>query len=92
MGEVLRPAYVRHAFEVLGYQRPSRFVVFIDDMDGCRKVPESIQPRGDRALPGPAGVADSRSVWGMPREFCRAHDRAAGMFLEPVEVEYELLR
>ena len=55
MGEVLRPSYVRHAFsslQVLGetdpwraYRRPSRLIVFIDDMDGLRKVPESIPNR-----------------------------------------------
>src|SRR5271170_7529057 len=53
MGEVLRPAYVQHAFKLLaeadpgsaGYRRPSRLIVFIDDMDGLRKVPESIPNR-----------------------------------------------
>src|SRR5207302_6356473 len=65
MGEVLRPAYVQHAFQVLGkvldevpgevpvetergtaeYRRSSRLIVFIDDMDGLRKVPESIPNR-----------------------------------------------
>src|SRR6202011_5228308 len=51
MGEVLRPAYVQHAVNVLAaslagrhpgnpaYPRPSRLIVFIDDMDGLRKVP-----------------------------------------------------
>ena len=45
MGEVLRPSYVRHAFARIGETRPSRFIVFIDDMDGLRKVPESIPNR-----------------------------------------------
>src|SRR6202167_2689687 len=45
MGEVLRPSYVRKAFRLLGHDRPDRFVVFIDDMDGLRKVPESIPNR-----------------------------------------------
>src|SRR5262249_35619993 len=53
MGEILRPAYVEHAFKVLGemdagnvaFRHPSRLIVFIDDMDGLRKVPESVPDR-----------------------------------------------
>src|SRR6267378_5689003 len=45
MGEVLRPSYVRHAFTLLSPDLPQRFVVFIDDMDGLRKVPENIPNR-----------------------------------------------
>jgi len=45
MGEVLRPSYVRHAFKLLSPDRLQRFVVFIDDMDGLRKVPENIPNR-----------------------------------------------
>src|ERR1700756_844186 len=45
MSEVLRPSYVRHAFHALFPARRTRFVVFIDDMDGLRKVPESIPNR-----------------------------------------------
>jgi len=93
MGEVLRPSYVRHAFEVLGYGRPSRFIVFIDDMDGLRKVPESI-PNREATAPY-LGQPVSR----IPDPFGGCHDSFAshmiallGTFLEPVEVEYELLR
>ena len=48
MSEVLRPSYVRKAFEqlkrsgVIPADRPTRLIVFIDDMDGLRKVPERI--------------------------------------------------
>src|SRR5581483_6210010 len=45
MGEVLRPSYVRHAFELMARTRPCRLIVFIDDMDGLRKVPESVPNR-----------------------------------------------
>src|SRR5215472_8323888 len=45
MGEVLRPSYVRHAFELIEPSRPTRLIVFIDDMDGLRKVPESVPNR-----------------------------------------------
>src|ERR1700687_153789 len=42
MCEIVRPAYVRRAFSGLEPTRQTRLVVFIDDMDGLRKVPENI--------------------------------------------------
>ncbi len=101
MGEVLRPAYVQHAFKVLGeadplsaaYRRPSRLVVFIDDMDGLRKVPESIPNR--EATASFLGQPVSR----IPDPFGQCHPSFAAhmiglleKFLEPVEVSYELMR
>jgi lysyl-tRNA synthetase class 1 len=93
MGEVLRPAYVRHALEVLSERRASRFVVFIDDMDGLRKVPESIPNR--EATTQYLGCPVSR----IPDPLGDCHDSFAahmigllGTFLAPVEVEYELMR
>ena len=93
MGEVLRPAYVRHALEVLGERRASRFVVFIDDMDGLRKVPESVPNR--EATTQYLGCPVSR----IPDPFGDCHDSFAahmigllGTFLAPVEVDYELMR
>src|SRR5208337_1501158 len=45
LAEVLRPSFVRRAFGRLGIERPTRLIVFIDDMDGLRKVPENIPNR-----------------------------------------------
>ena len=101
MGEVLRPAYVQHAFKVLreidpgnaAYGRPSRLIVFIDDMDGLRKVPESI--------PNPEATAPflGQPVSRIPDPFGGCHPSFAAhmiglleKFLEPVEVSYELMR
>src|SRR5215469_679522 len=93
MGEILRPSYVRHAFEVLGDAHSTRLIVFIDDMDGLRKVPENIPNR--EATVSYLGQPVSR----IPDPFGSCHDSFAshmvallGTFLEPVEVEYELLR
>jgi lysyl-tRNA synthetase, class I len=102
MGEVLRPSYVRHAFHALGrsalsdesiIDRPDRFVVFIDDMDGLRKVPESI-PNGEAYAPNLG-----KPVSQIPDPFGDCHDSFAShmigllvTFLEPVEVQYELMR
>jgi lysyl-tRNA synthetase class 1 len=93
MGEILRPSYVKHAFKLLGHHRPERFIVFIDDMDGLRKVPESI-PHREACAPH-LGKPVSR----IPDPFSACHDSFAahmigllGTFLAPVEVAYELLR
>jgi lysyl-tRNA synthetase class 1 len=93
MSEVLRPSYVRHAFAVLGYTHPTRLIVFIDDMDGLRKVPESVPNR--EATAAYLGCPVSR----IPDPFGECHDSFAshmiallGGFLAPVEVEYELIR
>ena len=40
-GEVARTTMVRRAFEVLS-DVPTRLVVFSDDLDGMRKVPENV--------------------------------------------------
>ena len=93
MGEVLRPSYVEHAFKAIGDPHQTRFVVFIDDMDGLRKVPESIPNREVTAAY--LGQPVSR----IPDPFGDCHDSFAshmvgllGTFLAPVEVQYELMR
>jgi lysyl-tRNA synthetase class 1 len=105
MGEVLRPAYVQHAFNVLAaslagsdpgnaaYRRPSRLIVFIDDMDGLRKVPESVPNRE------PTARYLGQPVSRIPDPFGDCHPTFAAhmialleKFLEPVEVTYELMR
>jgi lysyl-tRNA synthetase class 1 len=94
MGEILRPSYVRHAFELIGDpSRPTTLIVFIDDMDGLRKVPESIPNR--EAMAAHLGRPVSR----IPDPFGECHDSFASHmigllsdFLAPVEVQYELLR
>lgn len=101
MGEVLRPVYVRHAFKVLAdaeagnpaWRHPSRLIVFIDDMDGLRKVPESIPNRE------PTARYLGQPVSRIPDPFDDGHPSFSGHmiallqdFLAPVEVEYELLR
>jgi lysyl-tRNA synthetase, class I len=92
MCEVLRPAYVRHAFELIGQTRPSRLIVFIDDMDGLRKVPESVPNREATAAYVGQPVSRIPDPFGCCRSFA---DHMVGMlidFLKPVAVEYELIR
>ncbi len=93
MGEVLRPSYVRHAFARLGETRPSRFIVFIDDMDALRKVPESIPNREATAPYLGAPVSRIPDPFGDCHESFAAHMISLlGGFLAPVEVDYELMR
>ena len=45
-GEVARTTMVRHAFRVLtGDKVPTRLLVFSDDMDGMRKIPDNVPDR-----------------------------------------------
>lgn len=92
MSEVLRPWFVRHAFDLLGAGRPSRFVVFIDDMDGLRKAPENVPNRA--AVQACLGRPVSRipDPFGCCPSFAGHMVALLGRFLEPVEVSYELLR
>src|SRR5271163_3294356 len=84
MGEVLRPSYVEHAFRALGDTHPTRLVVFIDDMDGLRKVPEIIPNREA------TGAYLGHPVSRIPDPFGDCHDSFAshmigllGTFLAP---------
>jgi lysyl-tRNA synthetase class 1 len=92
MGEVLRPSYVRHAFELMDPSRPCRLIVFIDDMDGLRKVPESVPNREATAAYLGQPVSRIPDPFGCCRSFS---EHMVGMlidFLKPVAVGYELMR
>jgi lysyl-tRNA synthetase class 1 len=93
MSEVLRPSFVRMAFERLGIGRPTRLIVFIDDMDGLRKVPENIPNREA------TGAHLGKPVSRIPDPYGDCHPSFSehmisllGRFLAPIEVEYELLK
>jgi lysyl-tRNA synthetase, class I len=92
MCEILRPAYVRRALKLLEPTRASRLIVFIDDMDGLRKVPENIPRREETAQHLGKPVSRIPDPFGCCTSFA---DHMIGLlrtFLEPVEVEYELVR
>src|SRR5271170_5882363 len=89
MCEIVRPADVRRAFCELQPARPTRLVVFIDDMDGLRKVPENIPNRETTAqylgqpvskIPDPFGDCHA--------SFAEHMVSLLGEFLAPIEVEY----
>jgi lysyl-tRNA synthetase, class I len=90
--EVLRPSYVRRAFETLQAERPTRLIVFIDDMDGLRKVPENVPNRDRIATHLGKPVSRVEDPFGDCHSSFAAHMISLlGAFLAPVEVQYELI-
>ena len=62
-GEVARTSWVRHAFETMMSDIPTRLIAFSDDMDGLRKVPDNLpQPEMLAANLGKPLTVDPRSV------------------------------
>ncbi len=92
MGEVLRPSYVRHAYQLLDRTRPCRLIVFIDDMDGLRKVPESVPNRDKMAAYIGQPVSRIPDPFGCCPSFSAHMVDMLIDFLKPVAVEYELMR
>ncbi len=92
MAEILRPSFVRKAFDLLEPSRPSRLIVFIDDLDGLRKVPENVPNRKDVEQYLGIPVSKIPDPFGCHASFADHMIGLLGGFLAPVEVEYELVR
>jgi lysyl-tRNA synthetase class 1 len=92
MAEILRPSFVRKAFHLLEPSRPSRLIVFIDDLDGLRKVPENVPNREDLEKYLGIPVSKIPDPFGCCPSFADHMLGQLGGFLAPVEVEYELAR
>lgn len=92
LGEVLRPSYVRQALGQLEPARLSELIVFIDDLDGLRKVPESV-PNRDRIAPYLGRpVSQIPDPFGCCASFSEHMIGLLGKFLQPVAVDYRLMR
>jgi len=92
MAEILRPSFVRKAFHSIEPSRPSRLIVFIDDLDGLRKVPENVPKREDVEQYLGIPVSKIPDPFGCCASFADHMIGLLGGFLAPVEVEYELVR
>ena len=92
MAEILRPSFVRKAFHLIEPSRASRLIVFIDDLDGLRKVPENVPNREDVARYLGVPVSKIPDPFGCCASFADHMIGQLGGFLRPVEVEYELAR
>ena len=88
-GEVARTSMVRHAFETLYPDIPTKLICFSDDMDGLRKVPTNL-PNQDMlakhlskpltAIPDPFGEYES---------FAHHNNARLKAFLDSYGFEYE---
>jgi lysyl-tRNA synthetase class 1 len=92
MCEVLRPSYVRRAFQALETQRATELIVFIDDMDGLRKVPENVPRRDETARHLGEPVSRIPDPFGCCPSFADHMIGLLNEFLAPVEVDYKLMR
>ncbi len=92
MAEILRPSFVRKAFQLIEPSRPARLIVFIDDLDGLRKVPENVPHREDVEQYLGIPVSKIPDPFGCCASFADHMIGQLGGFLAPVEVEYELVR
>jgi len=92
MAEILRPSFVRKAFHLIEPSRSSRLIVFIDDLDGLRKVPENVPNREATQQYLGSPVSNIPDPFGCCASFADHMIGLLGGFLAPVEVEYELKR
>ncbi len=70
----------------------TRLIVFIDDMDGLRKVPESVPNRGQMAAYIGQPVSRIPDPFGCCPSFAAHMIGMLADFLKPVAVDYELMR
>lgn len=89
-GEVLRTSMVRHAFSFLS-GIPSKLVVFSDDMDGLRKIPDNIpnpeQLKDKIGLP----LSDIPDPFGTHKSFGAHNNAKLKKFLNRFSFDYEFV-
>jgi lysyl-tRNA synthetase class 1 len=95
--EVLRPNFVRSALRSLnqkhGDSRELKFILFIDDMDGLRKVPENVPNREQVAFDIGKPVSQIADPFGDCHGSFAEHGVSLLIrFLEPIAVDCELIR
>ncbi len=91
-GEVARPTMVRNAFRALTEDLiPTRLIVFSDDMDGLRKIPDNVPNRHileeDRDKP----VTSVRDPFGEHESFGAHNNARLRAFLDGFGFDYEYL-
>ncbi len=91
LAEVLRPSFVRHALKLIAPEVSSRLIVFIDDMDGLRKVPENIPGRDTLARYLGRPVSRIPDPFGCCQSFSGHMVAQLKEFLKPINVDYELI-
>ena len=89
-GEAARPTMVRNAFRALTEdQIPTKLIVFSDDMDGLRKIPDNVPNREmleeDRDKP----VSSVRDPFGEYESFAHHNNARLRAFLDGFGFDYE---
>ena len=91
-GEAARPTIVRNAFRALTEDAvPSKLIVFSDDMDGLRKIPDNVPNREmleeDRDKP----VTQVRDPFGEHESFGHHNNARLRAFLDGFGFDYEFM-
>jgi lysyl-tRNA synthetase class 1 len=91
-GEAARPTMVRNAFRALTEdQVPTKLIVFSDDMDGLRKIPDNVPNREmleeDRDKP----VSSVRDPFGEHESFAHHNNARLRVFLDGFGFDYEFM-
>ncbi|WP_340645967.1 lysine--tRNA ligase [Phenylobacterium sp.] len=91
-GEAARPTMVRNAFRALTEdQVPTKLIVFSDDMDGLRKIPDNVPNRemleADRDKP----VSRVRDPFGEYESFAHHNNARLRAFLDGFGFDYEFM-
>jgi lysyl-tRNA synthetase, class I len=91
-GEATRPTIVRNAFRALTEDAiPTKLIVFSDDMDGLRKIPDNVPNRAmleeDRDKP----VTEVRDPFGKYESFGHHNNARLRAFLDGFGFDYEFL-
>ncbi|MDP3633846.1 lysine--tRNA ligase [Phenylobacterium sp.] len=91
-GEAARPTMVRNAFRALTEdQVPTKLIVFSDDMDGLRKIPDNVPNREmleeDRDKP----VSSVRDPFGEYESFAHHNNARLRAFLDGFGFDYEFM-
>ncbi|MEM7070897.1 MAG: lysine--tRNA ligase [Pseudomonadota bacterium] len=89
-GEVVRTEMVRHAFERLT-QRKTRLIVFSDDMDGLRKIPDNIE-NGEMLKPHlQKPLSSVPDPFGIHQSFGAHNNDRLKKFLDRFNFDYEFV-
>lgn len=91
-GEVARPTMVRSAFRALTNDViPTRLIVFSDDMDGMRRVPDNVPDRELLALDIDLPVSRVRDPFNLYESFGAHNNSRLRNFLDGFGFDYEFM-
>ena len=91
-GEAARPTMVRTAFRALtGDAIPTRLIVFSDDMDGFRKIPDNVPNREALELDRDKPVTSVRDPFGLYESFGAHNNARLRAFLDGFGFDYDFM-